>query len=87
MRHGIRKLLDIVFSILGAVLAIYVGGYWLFLRPVYFLVTAYKTATITPHLLIVCIIKILVASTAGGGIWCICDIIAGKFRDYYSTDD
>ncbi len=87
MRQGIRKLFDILFSILGSVLGLYVGGYWLFIRPVYFLVTAYQTGTITPNLLIVCIIKILVASTVGGGIWCICDIIAGRFRDYYSADD
>ena len=35
---------------------------------------------------IVNVIKIFIASTVGGAIWCLCDIIASHFRDI-PTDD
>ena len=86
MKSSFRRLLATAFSIVGSVLAFYVGGYLLFIRPVYFLAVAFKASNITAHLLIVSIFKICMSSTAGGGIWCICDIIAGKFRDQPSDD-
>lgn len=81
MRKYLRKILAVGFSILGTLLAIYVGGYWLFLRPVRSLFVAFTSGALTKNVLVICVVKIFLASTAGGGIWCICDIIAGKFRD------
>jgi hypothetical protein len=37
--------------------------------------------TLTSHELIICIVKIFLASTVAGGIWSIFDIMAGCFRD------
>lgn len=81
MKKSAKKLLAVLFSLLGTVLATYVGGYWLFARPLYFLFAGFSAGTLTMHSLTVCVIKIFVASTVGGGIWCIFDIIAGYFRD------
>ena len=60
MKKNIRKVTAVLLGLLGTILAIYVGGYWLFIRPVRFLYVGFM---------------------AGGGIWCIFDIIAGHFRD------
>ncbi|MDD6193580.1 MAG: hypothetical protein PUB19_01625 [Lachnospiraceae bacterium] len=81
MKKTIRRILALAFSLLGTVLALYLGGYWLFIRPVRFLYTGFLAGTLTRRSLLICIIKIFFASTAGGGIWVICDIIAGHFRD------
>ena len=81
MKKSIRRVLAVFFGILGTVLALYVGGYWLFIRPVRFLYVGFMAGTLTKTSLLICIIKIFFASTAAGGIWCICDIIAGHFRD------
>lgn len=81
MKRTIRKILAIGFSVLGTVLALYIGGYWLFIRPVRYLYVGFLAGTLTKKSLLICIIKIFVASTVGGGVWCACDIIAGHFRD------
>jgi len=81
MKKSAKKAMVVLFSILGTVLGLYIGGYWLFIRPVYWLVTSFKAGTLTAGILIINVIKIFVASTIGGAIWCICDIIAGHFRD------
>ena len=81
MKRNIRKVISVVLGLMGTLLAIYVGGYWLFLRPVRFLYVGFLAGTLTKKSLLICIIKIFLASTAGGGIWCIFDIIAGHFRD------
>ncbi len=81
MKKSAKKAMVVLFSILGTVLGLYIGGYWLFIRPVYWLITSFKAGTLTAGILIINVIKIFVASTIGGAIWCICDIIAGHFRD------
>ncbi len=81
MRKNAKKALAAAFSILGTVLGLYIGGYWLFARPVYWLVTGFTGGTLTASILIINIFKIFIASTVGGGIWCVCDIIASFFRD------
>ena len=81
MKRNIRKVISVVLGLMGTLLAIYVGGYWLFIRPVRFLYVGFLAGTLTKKSLLICIIKIFLASTAGGGIWCIFDIIAGHFRD------
>jgi hypothetical protein len=81
MKKSAKKALAIFFSLLGSALGLYIGGYWLFARPVYWLVTGFTGGTLTAGILIINIFKIFIASTIGGGIWCVCDIIAGLFRD------
>ena len=81
MKGRAKKVLAVLFSILGTVLGLYIGGYWLFARPVYWLVTGFTGGTLTAGILIINIFKIFIASTIGGSIWCVCDIIAGFFRD------
>ena len=34
MKKNIRKVTAVLLGLLGTILAIYVGGYWLFIRPV-----------------------------------------------------
>lgn len=81
MKKNAKKALAVIFSVLGSVLGLYIGGYLLFARPVYILVTGFTAGTLTSRRLIICIIEIFVASTIGGGIWCVFDIIASRFRD------
>lgn len=81
MKRNAKKALAVLFSVLGTVLGLYVGGYCLFVRPVYWLVTGFTGGTLTASILIINVFKIFIASTIGGGIWCVCDIIAGIFRD------
>lgn len=81
MKKNIRKVVSVLLGLMGTLLAIYVGGYWLFIRPARFLYAGFLAGTLTKKALLICIIKIFLASTAGGGIWCIFDIIAGHFRD------
>ncbi len=76
-----RHLLVIVFDLIGTILALYVGGYLLFLRPIYRMVVAYRMGTLVLPGLLRGVIAVVMASTAGGGIWCVFDIIAGIFRD------
>ena len=78
---SVRKILELTFSIGGSLLSVYVAGYWLFFRPVRWLITSYTAGTMTRSGIIFSVVKIFLASTVGGGIWCIFDIIAGKFRD------
>ena len=81
MKRNAKRAIAVLFSILGTVLGLYVGGYCLFVRPVYWLVTGFTGGTLTASILIINVFKIFIASTVGGGIWCICDIIASFFRD------
>ena len=81
MKKGMKKFLAVAISLLGTLLAIYVGGYWLLFRPVCFLINGFTAGILTRQDLIICIVKIFLASTAAGAIWCVFDIIAGKFRD------
>ena len=86
MKKNAKKALATLISVLGSALGIYIGGYWLFVRPVYWLVTSFTGGTLTAGILLINVIKIFVASTVGGAIWIICDIIASYFRDL-PTDD
>ncbi len=81
MKKNAKRAMAVLFSILGTVLGLYIGGYLLFVRPVYWLVTSFTGGTLTARILLINAIKIFIASTVGGSIWCVCDIIAGHFRD------
>lgn len=81
MKKNMRRIAAVVLGLLGTLLAIYIGGYWLFVRPLHFLYVGFVAGTLTKRTLFVCVLKIFLASTVAGGIWCIFDIIAGHFRD------
>ena len=86
MKKNAKRAIAVLFSILGTVLGLYIGGYCLFVRPVYWLVTGFMDGALTAGILIINVIKIFIASTVGGAIWCLCDIIAGFFRDEPKDD-
>ena len=81
MKRGLKKVLAVGLSLFGTALAAYVGGSWLLSRPVRYLIVGFSAGTLTKGNLVICIVKIFFASTASGGIWCVFDIIAGKFRE------
>ena len=86
MKKNAKRAMAVLFSILGTVLGLYIGGYLLFVRSVYWLVIGFTNGTLTAGILLVNVIKIFIASTVGGAIWCLCDIIAGRFRDLPMDD-
>ena len=86
MKKNAKRVIAVLFSILGTVLGLFIGGYCLFVRPVYWLVTGFMDGTLTAGILIINVIQIFIASTVGGAIWCLCDIIAGFFRDEPKDD-
>ena len=81
MKKGIRKILAVTFGILGTALAIYVGGYLLLFRPMRHLLVGFAAGALTRSDLIISVIKIFFFFFSAGAIWCVFDIIAGKFRD------
>ncbi len=87
MKKNAKRALAVLFSILGTVLGLYIGGYVLFVRPVYWLVTGFTSGNLTAVMLLINVIKIFVASTVGGAIWCICDIIASHIKGLPEDDD
>ncbi|MBQ7149086.1 MAG: hypothetical protein IJR96_10095 [Pseudobutyrivibrio sp.] len=87
MKKNAKKALAVLFSILGTVLGLYIGGYMLFVRPVYWLVIGFTDGTLTAGMLLVNIFKIFIASTVGGAIWCLCDIIASHIKGLPEDDD
>ncbi len=86
MKKNAKRALAVLFSILGTVLGLYIGGYVLFVRPVYWLITGFTGGTLSAGMILINVFKIFVASTVGGAIWCVCDIIAGFFRDLPEED-
>ncbi len=86
MKKGIKKVLSWFFYIMGWVVGIFVGGFLLFIQPVYQLITSLIAGNLTIMMLVICIVKIFVASTVGGAIWCVFDIIAGLFREIDKND-
>ncbi|SDB33165.1 hypothetical protein SAMN02910298_01600 [Pseudobutyrivibrio sp. YE44] len=86
MKKNAKRAMAVLFSILGTVLGLYIGGYMLFVRPVYWLITGFTSGTLSAGMILINVFKIFIASTVGGAIWCIGDIIAGYFRDLPEED-
>ncbi len=81
MKKSIRKLLVILINLLGVFMMLYLGGYWLLFRPARDLYWCYIDNAWTLKRLFLDLLKIFLASTAVGAIWCIFDILASFFRD------
>lgn len=81
MKKNIRKVTAVLLGLLGTILAIYVGGYWLFIRPVRFLYVGFMAGTLTKKSLLIALSRYFLhlrqAEVSGVSL----DIIAGHFRD------
>ncbi len=87
MKKCLRKFLEIFFSVLGVVLGLYVGGYLMFIRSVGYLYNGFLNGGITKSGLVFAIVCIFLSTTVIGFFWCVCDIIAGIFRDNLKFKD
>ena len=81
MGKKLRRVMELILSIGGTLLSIYVGGYLLFIRPLMILYGLFTTGGLTTFLLFRYVIEIFLSMTVGGALWCMFDILAGKFRD------
>ena len=81
MKKTLRKAIAILLSLGGTLLALYVAGYWLFVRPIHNLYLGYTAHAITLPLLLNSFIRVFFSATVFGAIWCLFDILAGFFRD------
>ncbi len=81
MTKNVKFLMATILSVAGTIMMVYVGGWLLFVSPLLSLYRHFMDHSLTGRLLLVDLIKIFFAATAGGAIWCIFDIAAGYFRD------
>ncbi|MBO6214484.1 MAG: hypothetical protein J6N76_02980 [Lachnospiraceae bacterium] len=81
MGKGFRRVMELILSIGGTLLSVYVGGYLLLIRPVLKLYGLFMAGGLTTPLLFRYVIEVFLSMTVGGAIWCLFDILAGKFRD------
>ena len=81
MKKTVKKIVEILISLSGTVLGIYVAGYWLLYKPLKNLYIAYLAHAISWGLLLNSFIRIFFCATVFGAIWCIFDILAGFFRE------
>ncbi|MCI5621734.1 MAG: hypothetical protein MR355_09300 [Lachnospiraceae bacterium] len=65
--------------LLFTLLAVYVGGWLMFLEPLKGSVTAYLAGELTVKRILVTLIKCLLSTTVAGAIWCIGYISRQKF--------
>ena len=84
---NIRKMLAVMISLLGTFMTVYVTLYLLVFCPARDLYVNFTSDTLTAHVLFVDLIKIFVASTVGGAVWVVFDIVAGFFRDDERDED
>ena len=77
----IRKVIVVLIEIFGTLFSLYVSIYVMIVQPALALYSEYKSHTLTAQHLFIDILSFIFAMTAGGGLWCLFDIIAGIFRD------
>ena len=61
-----RSIISMVVLIIGFLLALYVGGWLMFLKPIIYAVAAFDAGTLTGTIIIWTIIKCILASFVGG---------------------
>ena len=81
MKKTAKKVMAILLSLFGTLLALYVGGYWLLIRPIHNLYLGYMHHSLSLALLLNSFVRIFFSATVFGSIWCIFDILAGFFRE------
>jgi len=87
MTKIVQRAIAAILSTVGSLLALYIGGYWMFVRPIYWLYYYFTNGGLTIHLLFINLLKIFLSSTVIGGIWIIFDIAAGFFRGYEDFEE
>ena len=72
-----RKVLGVIVTIAGFVLAVYVGLWLMFIMPIFTMCAAFDAGTLSAMLVGICVVKILFASFVG---WLIAylSILIGK---------
>ena len=73
--------MELLLSIGGTILGLYLCGYWLLYDTIRCLYIGYTTHSITWGLLLNSFIRVFFCATVFGAIWCIFDILAGFFRE------
>ena len=86
MGKKLRRVMELILSIGGTLLSLYVGGYLLFIRPIMTLYALFTSGGLTTFLLFRYVIEIFLSMTVAGAMWCLFDILAGKFRDRADDD-
>lgn len=81
MKKLAKKTIIFIINLIGTLLALYVGGYHFLIVPVLHIISSVLTGPFIIRYFILDIIKIFIASSVGGAIWLIADIIATNFRD------
>ena len=76
-----KNIIAIIIIWLGCVLALYVGGWLMFIKPIINVVLAFQAGMVTGLMIALAIIKILFASIVGGIIAYIGFIIAAFIAD------
>ncbi len=76
-----KKLIVILLSLAGTVLAVYIGGYMMLISPAIELYRSFLAHTLTIKQIFIDIVSFSLAATVGGTIWCVFDILAGLFRE------
>lgn len=71
-----KNIIAIIIIWLGCVLALYVGGWLMFIKPIIDVILAFQAGIVTGSMIALAIIKILFASIVGGIIAYIGFIIA-----------
>lgn len=81
LSHRTRHFLVIFFSVVGTALAIYVAGWIMVIEPLISLWGQFQDHTVRFRDVFCVVLSVALSATAGGGIWCAFDILAGLFRD------
>lgn len=76
-----KNIIAIIIIWLGCVLALYVGGWLMFIKPIIDVILAFQAGIVTGSMIALAIIKILFASIVGGIIAYIGFIIAAFIAD------
>jgi TRAP-type C4-dicarboxylate transport system permease small subunit len=77
----IRRVIVLLIEIFGTFFSLYVSIYVMIVQPAMALYSEYRSHTLKASHLFIDILSFIFALTAGGGLWCLFDIIAGIFRD------
>lgn len=75
-----NKMIFNICMIIGTIIAIYVGGWIMFVKSILGTYVAYTTGTLTFAYVVKALIKCVTAATVAGAIWCIGYILGRKLE-------
>lgn len=83
--HSLQKRTNMICGILiqlvATVLAVYVGGWIMFIQSITGTVVAFQAGTLTMWKVIVAAVKCALSATVAGAIWCVGYIFGNYFRE------